>query len=406
MFRFKLYIILFQIALSFEYNKAQSISNYVTNGSFEDHYTCLGFNPIVMVKGWRSIDSSQFSNALYNHPCFSNIPWDGGGYQYPRTGEAYVAAGFYCPPPTCSNNSSRGYFRNRLKNTLIKNQTYCVKYFVNVRDISSHGINQASAYFCGDEIDTITEIAVPLTYLNPQINFPINQFISDTVLWTMVTGTFTANGTEKHILIGNFKSDAATDTVLINSSSLPMVGTDLFLEDVSCIPLNLAAYAGPDKSCKIGDSVYVGRERDFAIDPGCTWFQLPNMSVPIATASGIWVKPTVTTTYVVKQVLDCSALKYDTVVVYADLVGLPGVSSSGVENDIRFFPNPTRNKITFEYKDELQLQTINIKNILGQQVLQFIEPKKEIDVSFLSTGIYYLRVETNKGSKTFKLQKE
>jgi hypothetical protein len=94
------------------------------------------------------------------------------------------------------------------------------------------------------------------------------------------------------------------------------------------------------------------------------------------------------------------------VVVYADLVGLPGVSSSGVENDIRFFPNPTRNKITFEYKDELQLQTINIKNILGQQVLQFIEPKKEIDVSFLSSGIYYLTVETNKGTKTFKLQKE
>jgi hypothetical protein len=63
-------------------------------------------------------------------------------------------------------------------------------------------------------------------------------------------------------------------------------------------------------------------------------------------------------------------------------------------------------KITFEYKDELQLQTINIKNILGQQVLQFREPKKEIDVSFLISGIYYLRVETNKGSKTFKLQKE
>ena len=404
MYTTKRYFFLLGLCFLTKNSFTQNIGNYITNGSFEQIYSNPPFPALIEAKGWRSIDSSIFAGIYLKSNIFSNMPNDGSSFQFPKTGQTFATTSLYCLPPDCSPNFNRGYFRNRLKFKLTKGETYCIKFYVNIRDNSSYGINTIGAYLGTDLIDTITKISIPLTYLNPQIVY--SNFITDTLNWIAITNTYIADGTEKHFLIGNFKSNSNTGTVLINPSILPSVGCDINIDDVSCIPLDLPAYAGPDKSCKIGDSVYVGRERDFAIDPGCTWFQLPNMSVPIATASGIWVKPTVTTTYVVKQVLDCSALKYDTVVVYADLVGLPGVSSSGVENGIRFFPNPATNKITFEYKDELQLQAINIKNILGQQVLQFIEPKKEIDVSFLSSGIYYLTVETNKGSKTFKLQKE
>jgi hypothetical protein len=399
-------LIFFILVIESQAVKSQNIANYVTNGSFEEHYPCNGLNMINLCKGWRSIDSSLYAGVFYFHTCFGNVPNSPGSIQYPKTSEGFGGATFFCMQPECVSWGTRGFFRNRLKKNLVSSQKYCVKFYINLRDISSIAIDRVGVYFCDNIIDTITKINIPLPFIIPQVQNTLGNLINDTINWIPLTGTFVATGNETNLLLGNFYTDANTNTLTVKTYTPLNRFCDFNIDDVSCIPLDLPAYAGPDKSCKIGDSVYVGRERDFAIDPGCTWFQLPNMSVPIATASGIWVKPTVTTTYVVKQVLDCSALKYDTVVVYADLVGLPGVSSSGVENGIRFFPNPATNKITFEYKDELQLQTINIKNILGQQVLQFIEPKKEIDVSFLSSGIYYLTVETNKGTKTFKLQKE
>ena len=82
---------------------------------------------------------------------------------------------------------------------------------------------------------------------------------------------------------------------------------------------------------------------------------------------------------------------------------LPDISA---RTNVRVYPNPSAGKITCEYKDALQLQYISITNLLGEEVLKISEPKKEIDISNLPTGLYYLRVETNKGSKTFKLQKE
>ena len=398
------YILVLSICVIYIQIKSQPIANYISNGSFEEHYPCQGFNPIVVVKNWRSIDSSIFSGVFYNNSCYGNIPWDGVNVQYPRSGNAFVTAGFYCPPPSCSNSSNRGYFRNRLKSKLIKDQVYCIRFYVNVRDESSYGINQVGAYFCNDDIDTITKISIPLTYIIPQVNNPISTLITDTSAWTLVNGTFVSTGNEKHLIIGNFRSDISTNTVLINSNSLPLLYCDLNLDDVSCIPLNLSAYAGPDRSCKIGDSVYVGRERDFAIDPGCTWFKLPNMSVPIATASGIWVKPTVTSTYVVKQVLDCSSLKYDTVVVYPDFLG---VSLLDVDKfNFKFYPNPAASKLLFEYIEDLKVEKISFIDLLGRETLIFIDPKKEIDISSLPTGLFYLNVETNKGNKTFKLQKE
>src|SRR5690606_22419827 len=139
--------------------------------------------------------------------------------------------------------------------------------------------------------------------------------ITDTLNWVAITGTFVANGTEKYLLLGNFLSDDDTDTLMINPTNLPTIATEAGIDDVSCIPLDLEAYAGRDTTILYGDSVYIGREPDFATDPYCVWYKLPDTANAIDTTSGLWVKPSVTTTYVVKQELECSSLKWDTVVV-------------------------------------------------------------------------------------------
>jgi hypothetical protein len=376
---------------------SQNIGNYVNNGSFEDRYDCSLPNPITKAKYWLGIDS-MYSSARYFSSCsgLSTVPLNAYTFQWAKSGESYVGDGFFCPPPTCSNSYNRGYFRNRLKQNLQHGKTYCVSFYVNITTNSTYGMDGFGAYFGDNSIDTITKTGRPLTYLTPQIENPINNIITDTLNWTLITGTFVASGHEKFMVIGNFKSDAATNTVLINPTNLPAVFTDVCIDAVSCIELDLPAYAGPDRSVIPGDSAFIGREPDFAIDPGCFWYRLPGM-VPLDTISGLWVKPTVTTTYVVKQVLDCSAEKWDTVIVYMNLVGL--FDPEAAEKAIRLFPNPARHHLELEISNALfaeTFRTIRIYDQLGQIIreeeISIKQGNTRIATGDMAEGVYWLQL--------------
>ncbi|MCC6373178.1 MAG: hypothetical protein IT236_19395, partial [Bacteroidia bacterium] len=253
-------------------NYNAQIANYVTNGGFEDYYDCNGGN-INKLIGWRTIDSSSSGTLPLYNVCNNNVPFDGYNYQKPFVGKGFGAATFFCPPPYCSFIGNRTYFRNRLKANLKQNKTYCVKLYYNVRDRSSYGIDAFGISFIDNSIDTITKGWIPLTFLNPQIQNVSGNYAIDTLNWHLLSGTFVATGNEKNILIGNFKSDAATGTVLINPTSLPNVGLDMYIDHVSCIDVDLPAFAGTDKHIIPGETLYLGRARDVGIDEACMWYK-------------------------------------------------------------------------------------------------------------------------------------
>jgi hypothetical protein len=392
-------------ALLFPFFGFTQIANYVSNGSFENNYSCVSFNSINVAKNWRSIDSSIFSGVLYCSSCYSNIPSNSYGYQWPRTGQSNVITDFLCQPPQCSSTSNRGYYRNRLKANLISGKTYCVKFYVNIGNNSTYGIDAFGAYFGDNSLDTITKISIPLTYLNPQVQNPIGNIITDTLNWIAITGTFVANGTEKNCVIGNFKSDANTNKILINPTFLPKIATTVLVDDASCIPLDLPAYAGPDIWGIPGNTVYIGRPQDVGIDEACQWFQLPNTTSVISTSAGLTLTVTIPTcTYMVKQDI-CGVIKYDTVVVYASGVGL--LSSSAVENNVRLFPNPAQDLLSIEL-DFNNSQSFNLRlyNNLGQLIreeeLVFKNKTATVNTKELTNGIYFVNLVNEKGEKSVK----
>jgi hypothetical protein len=376
--------------------QSQSIANYISNGGMEERYDC-NF-PFVgrKAKYWRGIDSVGDA-IVYASVCYSNVPFNGFTFQWPKEGNSYFSTTFLCQSPGCSTTNNRGYFRNRLKTNLVAGKTYCVKFYVNISNPSSYGISNISAFFVDNSIDTITNGHIPLTYINPQIQNTVSNIISDTMNWVPVTNTFVANGTEKNCVIGNFKSDAATTTSLINSSSLPTIFCDILLDDVSCIPLDLPAYAGADTYCIPGNTVYIGRPQDVGIDEACVWYNITNTTTPIGNAAGIVVSPVTTSTYIVKQDI-CGIIKWDTVVVYQSALGI--VSSSGVENSVKIFPNPVNEILTIEFVSlsgvEASIGKYSIINSLGQVIREeeivFKNKAFKIKVNDLSNGVYILKL--------------
>ncbi|MFO0357511.1 MAG: T9SS type A sorting domain-containing protein [Sphingobacteriaceae bacterium] len=393
--------LLLSLGLSIFFVRAQQIGNYVSDGSFEilvSNSVTSGFNA---AKYWQPIDSADYScNNMFLGsliPPLSNLPYL-QGFQYPRTGKNCALGSFYHPTYYLWM-----YPRNRLKQKLIANKAYCVKFYVVNANNSSQAHDSYSAYFSDSSLDTISCYSQPLTFLSPQVQNPINNFISDTLNWTAVSGTFVATGNEKYLVLGNFKSAAVTNTILVNSSGFP--GNDSFIDDVSVIEVNLSAYAGKDTTILSGDSTFIGRQPDFAIDPGCIWYKLPNMTTSIDTISGLWVKPMVTTTYVVKQQLECSALKWDTVIVYVSGVGYKELQV--ISDKINLYPNPTSYNLNISFTQGVS--QVSITNSLGQIIRQQdLDPKINqitLQTSDLSSGLYQIHFKTSFGTVTKKFVK-
>ena len=375
-------------------------------------YSCSLPQYLNKAKYWRSIDSVTAIPFIYS-TCsgIANVPLN-TTYQWPKKGSNYSGCTIYCPPPSCNINYNRGYFRNRLKQTLQSGKIYCVKFYVNIYNVATYGIDGFGAYFGDNSLDTITKCGIPLPYLIPQVQNLNNNIITDTLGWTLITGTFVATGNEKHMVLGNFKSDVATNTVLINPTYLPTVFADVAFDEVSCIPLDLPAYAaaGSDIWAIPGNTIYLGRPQDVGIDEACEWFKLPNTTNVIANAAGLTLTVAITTnTYMVKQTI-CGIIKYDTVVVHASGLGLAGLS--GVENSVKIYPNPANEILTIEFVTLSGVEASNTKysiiNSLGQIIreeeIDLKNNTAEINTRELANGVYvfalrYISTPLNAGAQ-------
>jgi hypothetical protein len=387
---------------------SSQIANYVSNGSLEKHQTCSNTSSltgyIVNAVDWFGV--GVYNADKYCHYCSATVPNNGFFRNYPRTDSAYVLYDVFCL--SCASYSNRTYVRNKLKSNLVAGKIYCVKFYVNIGENAGLTIDKIGAHFGDASIDTIKKGQIPLTYLIPQIENPPNVFPTDTIGWTSITGTFTATGNEKYMVIGNFRSDQATNTIVSNTmiAAQQWSACTIALDDVSCIPIDLPAFAGHDTTCIPGTTVYLGRSRDVGIDEACTWYKLPVVITPttpaIDTAAGIWVSPTQTSTYVVRQEI-CGVIKFDTVVVYKDAVGL---SKLRIENEkLRIRPCPLTDNLIISCSEPIVRTAFSIIDVSGKVVVygdfKFAGNEFTLPID-LENGIYVVRFVTDTGIRETK----
>ena len=368
--------------------KAQ-VANYVNNGGFEK----ASINNPQLPAYWNAIDSSKFMGILLSYSISPYlVPLSSYTYQWPRSGNNFLIGTEYFA--TCTNQSCVGYPRNRLKQTLQASKTYCFKMYVNLSNQSSYAIDALGVYFADSSTDTITKCTLPITYLSPQIKNISGNILSDTLGWTLITGTYTAIGTEQYIIVGNFNTNANTNKTLVNPTNLPAIFSANCYDDISLIEIDLPAYAGFDAYALPGNTVYIGRPQDVGIDEACIWYKLPNTTTAIDTAAGLTVTVAATSqTYMVKQDI-CGIIKYDTVVVYAGSVGLNELKIK--DYGLKIYPNPVTEILNIELNPSASQMVpdykLEIVNALGQIIREeeiiFKNNIAVIDIKELANGVY------------------
>jgi hypothetical protein len=400
---------LFTISLVSTVNS--QIANYVINPSFELAHPQATSNPFAGAQYWMCTDSMKSTLYLFTtRPPLSNAPHCISGYQFPRTGDNFALVQFYCH--NCVSYAQRFSPVTRLIKTLKTGVTYCGKYYVVNTNYNAIASDSYQMFFGDDSIDTIKVSSGALTYLNPQISYT-GGIITDTLNWTAISGTFVAKGNEKFLIVGNFKTDAQTNTLALYPTANPM-SNDVYIDDVSVFEMDMPAYAGPDKPFFAGDSVFIGIKPEMEFDDYCIWYKLPGVT-PIDTIAGLWVKPTETSTYVVRQQLWCSGVKWDTVVVYKDGVGLEKLKI--LENELSIYPSPANDFIQVQSQNSSSIDQIvsyELFNNLGINVRKEVFGKDQsqsrtISVGGIPAGSYYLKLQTKEGfyvNKPFVIRRD
>jgi hypothetical protein len=427
--------------------------NFVSNGNFETHTSCPNYQgQWYYAIPWDTVPGNGSSPDYFNScsPTNSNpngmgTPKNVAGFQYPLNGgNSYM--GIYCYVK--NNANSREYILNKLLCPLQNGKTYKAGFFLNKSNWSRYAIDQMGMYI-GDTIHGNGPPHVLNAYI-PQIKNSTGVFLKDTVNWMEISGTFTAQGNEKYIAIGNFATDANT---MVKDSVGPLGnnGTYYYIDSVYVIPTSPQITISNDTAiCKGssatlqagGSSVYY-------------WFNSANMLDTLGTNNVLTVSPTITTTYVLhtccnttypvhvqvainppvsfslgKDTLLCA---HDTLMLtapsgytyqwqdgnshsaitvtqagiywvdvsnacgttsdtinasYSDCTGVQDIFSNG---GMLIYPNPAKKEINIEVTDGKYVA--RIKNSLGQEIFQQQFTKQlKIDSSQFPKGLYLVEV--------------
>ena len=274
----------------------------------------------------------------------------------------------------------RAYTQGKLFTSLITGKNYCITFYVVLAQYSRYAVNDIGAYLDDGSIDAGQDsagCALPQTPFTPQVF--TNTIINDTLNWVKIQGSFTATGSEKFITLGNFFLNVNTDTLLRRAGNTEKCSFYL-IDDVSVIASDAVADAGPGGLVGLGDSVHIGTYEE---GMPCTWYVLGNPT-PIGYGGGIWVHPTVTTTYVVALDL-CSGITYDTVTKYVCPAGVSALSFPG--ELISFYPNPATTELHIDHAANCE---VTITDIMGREVLRtrLNNDKGIVNIEGLAKGVY------------------
>lgn len=217
---------------------SQEGENLVPNGSFEStDGKVKKLGAIESATGWTSPTGVRADLFTPSKVPDINVPENKYGKEDAKDGTNYVGiVGF-----SYGNKVPRSYVMTKLDAPLKKGMRYCVKFNVSLSEASKYasnniGVNFSKKPFATDEKIIIKDVA---HILHPEND---NKKFNQSFAWEQICGTFTAEGGEKYITIGNFYADDKTKSESNKKSKElkvdQVIAAYYFIDDVSVILLD------------------------------------------------------------------------------------------------------------------------------------------------------------------------
>ncbi len=373
--------------------------NLISNGDFETYTSCpSGAGQLTKAVGWTSPpnDDSEYLNSCSTNPNYSVPNQNNYSYQTAHSGNAFIGIITY----NWFGSNYREYAQKQLNSQLVAGLFYYTVFYVNIPGANYSGkyaINNIALSFQANYSitnNTVTSNNV-LSY-SPHIFKYNNPIIKDTTNWVKIEGVYQATGIENYIVIGNFKDDNSTDTLSINGSNYP--GSGCFIDDVSIENITTPQWQYRDTIVYLGDSVLIG--------PAITglnvdWFDMSSNF--IKNAPGIYVKPTVNTSYQATEIFNSAV--YNHTVNVTVLPPLKVDEYDKLQNSVRLYPNPNDGNFSLRFDGLTDGNVeVSVSDITGKEVfkntLSIVNALTLFNLD-VKNGIYFVKI-TNKGNSIIK----
>lgn len=288
-------------------------------------------------------------------------------------------------------NNGREYLQSELLDSLLFKKYYLIEFYTYVGGVLGQGgflANNFGLHFSDTSLHTSNFYNIPLL---PQIKYFKNEIIDTSNSWIKVSSLYEATGGEKYMTVGNFNTDSETDFICLYpfwpaEGKCYMLFDNFSVTPLDSIPGGLHVNAGLDQDICIGDTVFIGEKIS---NLPANWYLLDGTVVDTNTA-GVYVHPSVTTTYVVTMTIN-NVSSSDTVTVNVGCLGI----DEPEKQKFTIYPVPNDGDFTLS-GHIIKEQTITIKTMDGKLVYsQTMDENSEQQMihSNLGSGVYFVLIE-------------
>jgi hypothetical protein len=150
-----------------------------------------------------------------------------------------------------------------------------------------------------------------------------------------------------------------------------------------------------------GDSAIIGNN----LNEAALFSWQPTAGLNCANCPNPKASPTITTTYTVTKT-QCKSVTSDVITVTVSPVGIDELVNANI---FKISPNPTKDILNIDISTSFDITknlSIKITDVLGKELV-LTEYQKQVDISYLETGIYFVSIlQGNKILVTKKVIKE
>ena len=378
--------------------------NLVQNPSFEGHSTCtIVWSQSTIATGWNTnINTADYYNACFDIPPPVNtsfsVPYNVAGYQCASTGNAYC--GLYCYLEI--NPGSQEFVGTKLSVPLTTGEFYYVSFKTNLTQYSTCAIDRLGVLFTtytyGDTV------IIPAPVINNFAHIYSSDFITDSIIWTTVSGSFIADSAYEYLMIGNFYDNINTNLVIYDSTN---IWCYYYIDDI-CVSIDSLTCV--DITNEIIDfnadttAIFVDSCINFSINTVVD-YDFYNWQFEGGT-------PSVSTDSTPTNICYDTAGNYDVILIASDSSGCgdtiiknnyivvesgTGTYEDDLRSNVSIYPNPVQNILYIQPQVNKPLD-INVYNVLGQSIYNtMLNPVNRndlisIDFSEVPAGVYMVNI--------------
>ncbi|MEO0572402.1 MAG: OmpA family protein [Bacteroidota bacterium] len=189
--------------------------NLVKNPSFEEYLECpnaLGtFDTQVQYWSTPTQGSTDYFNTCSK---VMSAPENFNGVQSPKAGKAYAGFYFYAP------GDYREYIQAQLTRTLKKDKKYQLEFYVSLAEGSDFAVKDFGVALSYKPLDVTTkkELSKGRLFRTKGNRFQVleinhSDFHEDKSVWLKIKASFTAEGFERYLILGNLRDNKTTRKV-------------------------------------------------------------------------------------------------------------------------------------------------------------------------------------------------